>query len=239
MSATVIIGKHAVRSFIESDKFIEKLFVRQKNRDTPDIQQIIRLASQKNIPIQRMDPRRFDQRFDGEHQGIACITHELNACTLSQVLNEKPNVILMLDHIEDPHNFGAICRSAKAFGITTVCYPKNRNAQISPTVVKASAGAIESLALCKVTNLNQTLKKLKQDGYWVYAASSNKGHAVTNLKVHFPMVLICGSEAKGISPSCASETDEFVHIPLNGKTSSLNVSVATGIIIHKLFSTNL
>ena len=235
MSTTVIIGKHAVRQLLSSDKPIEKMFVLKKSSMSGDIRQLITLAKNQRCPVQWLDAPRFNERFQGDHQGIAAITHNLAMISLKELINEAPPVIIMLDHIEDPHNFGAICRSAEAFGITAICYPKNRNAQLSPTVSKASAGAIERLKLCKVTNLKQSLSQLKAAGYWVYAASSNHGESLQTVNVHSPTVLIVGSESSGISTACASEADGFIHIPLSGRTSSLNVSVATAIIIHTLF----
>ena len=195
---------------------------------------IIDTAKKQRIQVQWLEPYRFDQRFPGDHQGIACITHSFEQTTIDDIIHDQPRVVLMADHLQDPHNFGAICRTAEAFGVQHMCYPKNRAVQITPSVVKASAGAIESMKLCKLTNLNQALKKLAANGYWIYAASSNIGQPIDQLSINFPMVLICGSEHAGISEGLTKLIDEFVHIPLLGETSSLNVSVATGIIIHKI-----
>ncbi|RAP23055.1 23S rRNA (guanosine(2251)-2'-O)-methyltransferase RlmB [Candidatus Marinamargulisbacteria bacterium SCGC AG-343-K17] len=194
------------------------------------------LLKKKGIQVQWLEPYRFDQRFSGEHQGIACITHSFDQTTISDIINDQPPIVLMADHLQDPHNFGAICRTAEAFGIQHICYPKNRAVQITPSVVKASAGAIETMKLCKLTNINQALKELAKNGYWVYGASSNIGQPIDSITFNFPMVIICGSEHDGISPGLTKVIDEFVHIPLLGETSSLNVSVATGIIIHKIAS---
>tara|TARA_S200000501_G_C20593010_1_gene642435 strand:- start:33 stop:743 length:711 start_codon:yes stop_codon:yes gene_type:complete len=234
MSATIIIGKHAVKQCLSSDDHIEKVFIRQRQRTNDDIKKIISIAKKKRILVQWLEPHRFDLRFSGDHQGIACITHGFKQCTVSELISVKPSVILMLDHLQDPHNFGAICRTAEAFGVTHICYPKDRAAQITPSVVKASAGAIQHITFCKMTNLANGLDQLSSNGYWVYGASSNKGNDLSNLQFNHPLVIICGSEEKGISPGLSKYIDEFIHISLKGKTSSLNVSVATAIIINKI-----
>ncbi len=234
MSSRIIIGKHAVRQCLSSDQHIEKLYLRERQRTNDDLKRLISLAKKKGIQTQWLEPYRFDQRFSGEHQGVACITHSFEQRSIDEIITESPQVILMADHIQDPHNFGAICRTAEAFGVQHMCYPKNRAVQITPSVVKASAGAIEAMSLCKLTNLHQGLKKLAKHGYWIYGASSNIGQPIETIQFNFPMVLICGSEDSGISEGLSKSIDEFVHIPLKGETSSLNVSVATGIILHKI-----
>ena len=236
MSATIIIGRQAIKQYLNSDQHIEKVFVRERQKMNDDLRHIISLAKKKKVQLQWLEPYRFDQRFPGDHQGIACIAHSYNQLTIDDIIRDQPRVVLMADHIQDPHNFGAICRTAEAFGIHHVCYPKNRAVQVTPSVVKASAGAMEAIKLCKLTNLNQALKKLAKNGYWIYAASSNIGQPVASMTFNFPMVLICGSEHDGISAGLKPSIDEFIHIPLIGETSSLNVSVATGIIIHKIAS---
>ena len=139
----------------------------------------------------------------------------------------------MADHLQDPHNFGAICRTAEAFGIHHLyLLPKNRAVQITPSVVKASSGAVEAITFYKLTNLNQALTKLSSEGYWIYGASSNLGQPIEHVTFNFPMVLICGSEDNGISTGLMKSIHDVVHIPLMGQTSSLNVSVATGIILQ-------
>ena len=234
MSATVIIGKHAVKQCLVSNDHIEKLYIRKRQKNNDDIQKIIASAKKQRIGVQWLEPQRFDERFSGDHQGIACITHSFNQCSISDIINIQPNVVLVLDHILDPHNFGAICRSAEAFGVQHVCYPKDRAVQITPSVVKASAGATQNITFCKLTNLMNGLKQLASNNYWIYGASSNQGTPINNIQFNQPMVLICGSEDKGISPGLTKIIDEFVHIPLIGKTSSLNVSVATGILLSNL-----
>jgi 23S rRNA (guanosine2251-2'-O)-methyltransferase len=239
MSATVIIGKHAVKQLITSDAHIEKLYVRQRQTIKDEIRQIIALAKKNHIQLQWLEPATFDQRFVGDHQGIACITHAFRQGDIQDLILNQPSVIVMLDHIQDPHNFGAICRTSEAFGIHHMCYPKDRAVQITPSVVKASSGAAEAISFYRLTNLSQALTKLRAHGYWIYAASSNIGTPIHRVSFNFPMVLICGSEHNGISKGLTKHIHEFVTIPMTGQTSSLNVSVATGIILHTIASQNI
>lgn len=234
MSATIIIGKRAVHQCLESGQAIEKVYVRTRQSTASDIQAIVERATKRNVPCQWLEAHRFDQRFSGDHQGIACLIHSFQTCSVTDIIHEKPSVVLVLDHIQDPHNFGAICRSAEAFGIRHICYPKDRAVQITPSVAKASAGAVNYITFCRVTNIRQTIQTLSKQDFWVYGASSNTGQSLNSVRVNHPLVLICGSEDTGISPALTKYIDAFIHIPLTGKTSSLNVSVATGIIIHSI-----
>ena len=233
MSSRIVIGKHGVLSCLSSSDHVEKAYLR-KGIGKTGVQRIIELAKERRILVQWLEPHSFDLRFKGDHQGVACISHAFRQFSIADAINQKPPVILMLDHIQDPHNFGAICRSAEAFGVHHVCYPKNRSVQITPSVEKASAGAIEMVSFCKLTNLSQSLNELRKGGYWVYAASSNAGTAIHSIIMNQPMVLIMGSEHQGVSPGLSKSIDEWLHIPLTGKTSSLNVSVAAGIILSKI-----
>jgi 23S rRNA (guanosine2251-2'-O)-methyltransferase len=141
--------------------------------------------------------------------------------------------LLVLDHIEDPFNFGGILRSAEAMGISAVLYPKNRNSTLTHGVIQAASGAVHHIPLVRVTNVSQALITLKKGGYWVYGADSNRGEDIRRVRINDPYVIVMGSEAKGISPLVQKQLDVSVKIPLTGKVGSLNVSVATGIMIYE------
>ena len=231
----IIIGKHAVQSRIDSGQPIDKIFIKKRKQTPRDIQNFVQYCRQKKISVTLLAAYDFDQRFSqASNQGIAALVPEVQYATLDKVISKKPPVVICLDHIQDPHNMGAICRTIEAFGIDSVFFPKDRAAQITPTVTKAAAGALDQLHMIRVTNLRQTCRTLKKNGYWIYAASSNEGQSIEKIEFQFPMVLICGSEHKGVSPGLVKEIDEMITIPMDGKTSSLNVSVATGIIVHRI-----
>ena len=140
MSSRIIIGKHAVRQCLSSDQHIEKLYLRERQRTNDDLKRLISLAKKKGIQTQWLEPHRFDQRFSGEHQGVACITHSFEQRSIDEIITETPRVILMADHIQDPHNFGACMRSAAAFGVDAVIIPQRGQAPLSETVHQVSCG---------------------------------------------------------------------------------------------------
>ena len=139
---------------------------------------------------------------------------------------------MVLDHIEDPHNMGAIIRSCEAMGINAIIYPKQRSATLSTGVIRASAGAIWHVDLCQVSNIAQSLRQLKDADFWIYAASEHEGTPVSEIEPLTPAAIILGNEHKGLSTIVKKMVNFFVTIPLVGQVSSLNVSVAAGIIIY-------
>ncbi len=141
---------------------------------------------------------------------------------------------MILDHIQDPHNMGAIIRTAAGLGIHALIYPKDRSCQITDTVSKVSSGGTECIPLLKVTNLAREIDTLKDKGYWIYGADSNQGNTLSQVRFHHPCVLVVGNEGKGLSSLLIKKLDQAVYIPMTGQISSLNVSVATGIILHAM-----
>jgi 23S rRNA (guanosine2251-2'-O)-methyltransferase len=233
MSSRIVIGRHAVQALLNTHTPIEKLFVKERRMDNA-LNQLIASAKSQRIAIQWLSNQQFNERFSGDHQGIACLTHDYPQMTVPELIAKAPNHILVLDHLNDPHNVGAICRSAVAFGVSHLIYPKDRAVPLTPAVEKAAAGTMPSMTFTKVVNVGNTLRLLKKAGYWVYAASSNTGSALPHTAFNTPLVLICGAEHNGISPGLAPLVDEYVHIPMPGNTNSLNVSVATGIILYAM-----
>lgn len=153
------------------------------------------------------------------------------------VSNQSTSIVLLLDNIEDPQNFGAIIRSAESIGVDAVVYKKDNQCQITPAVIKASAGAISNLKLLKVTNLVDTINKLKEHGYWIYASCLDKtAHKLNEIKFSGKVAIIVGNENKGISPLVIKNSDFKVYIESKGKTQSLNVSAATAILLYKIKS---
>ena len=154
---------------------------------------------------------------------------------LTKVKDKKSSLILMLDSIEDPMNFGAIIRSAESFGVDAIIYKKDGQCQITPAVIKTSQGAISNINMVKVVNLSDTINKLKQSGYWIYASClDNQAHKLDEIKFSGKVVIIVGNENKGISPLVIKNSDFKVYIDMAGKTQSLNVSAATAILLHTI-----
>lgn len=148
--------------------------------------------------------------------------------------NNPSPFIVILDHIEDPHNFGAIIRTAEAAGVDFVIIPKNRCVKVNATVEKTSAGAIENIKIVMVTNLNNTIKKLKEQGVWIVGTAMDGKDDYTDVDYDLPVALIVGNEGSGMSSLVKKNCDFLVSIPMKGKVNSLNASVATGILIYEV-----
>jgi 23S rRNA (guanosine2251-2'-O)-methyltransferase len=146
---------------------------------------------------------------------------------------ERYPLIVVLDHLEDPQNFGAILRSCETLGVRAVVYPKDRSSQITPAVIRASAGAIYHLDLAKVVNIAGALEKLREAGYWIYGTAED-GVSLDEFSAPMPLALVLGNEGRGVSNRVAKMADGHIRIPLVGKVESLNVSVAAGILLYSL-----
>ncbi|MFC1771454.1 23S rRNA (guanosine(2251)-2'-O)-methyltransferase RlmB [Candidatus Margulisiibacteriota bacterium] len=230
-------GKHAVFEALNSDTRIERILVDFKVKDRDDIQKIITIARKKSIKIQICSPADFYKNAREENtQGILAYLRTKKLLDLDHVLSNKNNYpfIVVVDHLEDPYNFGAIMRTCEFFGVKVVIFPKDRNCQITPGVIKASSGAVNHLNMIKVVNIAQTLNSLSKNGYWLYGADSNEGTTLESFSPALPLVLVVGNENRGLSKHIQKIINDKIKIPRSGKTDSLNVSVATGIIIHSL-----
>lgn len=229
-------GRHAIEEALAADAVVAHIVVQGDKRNDGKLRQILDTAKQKGIRVSTLPVAEFGKQYGGTHtQGIIAegefgVFHPVE--NLVNAPDKYPR-LLILDHIEDPFNFGGILRSAEALGINAVIFPKDRNSSLSPGMIQAASGAIHHLPLVRVTNISQTIKQLKASGYWMYGADSNNGIAISDVRVNAPYAIVMGNEAKGISKIVRSQLDESVIIPLNGQLSSLNVSVATGIMIYE------
>ncbi len=234
-----IIGKRAVLEALKARLPIDRLVVAHADRDRADLRPILYEARMQKVHVQFASAETFQGQFPEESaQGIGAVLNPKNKVELS-VLTAHPDqypLVVMLDHLQDPHNFGAILRTCEAFGVNAVVFPKDRGCQLTPAVTKIASGAAHLVPLVKVTNLAQSVQALKDAGYWIYGASSQGGDSLESLTIHTPCVLILGNEEKGISPLLTRSLDAAVHIPLAGQIGSLNVSVAAGIFIYRVSS---
>lgn len=173
----------------------------------------------------------LDHLVTGNHQGIVVDIEDYQYYNMNSVAGER--LVVVLDHIEDPHNLGAIIRSCECAGVKSVIIPKNRAAAINDTVMKVSAGALDRIKIIRVTNLATAIEELKKRGFFIYAADLD-GIDFHQLTYHDSMALIIGNEGKGISRLVKSKADYLIRIPLHGHTSSLNAAVAAGILIYEM-----
>lgn len=226
-----IYGKNVVYEKLKSDDLVKEAFVFKKFSD----QEIIDLLKMKKIDIKWVDKYQLDKMVNGLHQGIILNVLDFETVSLDNILNNdsKYPLIVMLDHLEDPHNFGAIIRSCEALGVDGIIIPNDRAVDINGTVIKTSAGAIQYMKIAKVSNLVNTIKVLKDKGYWIIGTDMN-GTSYNDMKYDMPICLVIGNEGKGMSRLVKESCDYVVSIDMVGKTNSLNASVATGIMIAKI-----
>lgn len=234
----IIAGRNPVMEAIRSGRSIESILVAKGER-SGSVVAIIAKAKQKNIPVKDVDSKKLDFLAKGvNHQGIVaqCAVKEYSALAdifaLAEERGESP-FIIVLDKIEDPHNLGAIIRTAECAGAHGVIIPERRSAGLSYTVEKTSAGALEYMPVVRVKNISAVLQKLKDKGIWVYGADMDGEHYK---KVNFEgaVALVIGNEGKGISPLVAKDCDVIVSLPMKGKINSLNASVAAGILMYEI-----
>lgn len=234
----IISGRNAVKELLLGGRDIEKIYVQSGDREG-SVNLLIGMASERKIPINVCDRARLDEISGGErHQGIVAIAAERNYYTVDDILayaeekGEKPFIVL-LDGVEDPHNLGAIIRSAECSGAHGVIIPKRRAVGLTPTVAKASAGAVEHMRVAKVTNLAVTVDELKERGLWIYGADMG-GESYYNTDMTGGACIVLGSEGFGISRLVLEKCDFVVSIPLYGNVNSMNVSCAGAVIMSEV-----
>lgn len=228
-----IYGKNVAREKLNTNEPIIKAIISKKFKD----QDIINSLKQKNIRINFVDPIVLDRKVTGLHQGIILEVEEAKTYTLDELLDQvkdKTNpLIVMLDHLEDPHNFGAIIRTCEALGIDGIIIPNDRSVGITPTVIKTSAGAISYTTIVRVPNLGSAIEKLKKEGFWI-VGTDMEGTNYTKIDYNMKCVLIIGNEGKGMSKILKKTSDFLATIPMTGKINSLNASVSCGIILSHI-----
>ena len=171
------------------------------------------------------------------HQGVIAEVDSFPTYRLDEIIKTENNLIIALDGLEDPHNLGAILRTADAAGVSGVILPKHRSVRLNSTVAKVSTGAIFTVRCVEVTNLVMTLKELKKAGYWVFGAEVSKdSQNYTDIKYNMPVVLVLGSEGQGLSRLVKETCDSLIQIPMLGTINSLNVSVSAGIIVYQIIN---
>ncbi|MDY0214530.1 MAG: 23S rRNA (guanosine(2251)-2'-O)-methyltransferase RlmB [Bacilli bacterium] len=198
-------------------------------------EKIEKIVNKLNLKSSYIKKKELNDMTAGNHQGVAALVKSFKFFTIEEVLIACGKVtnplLLIIDEIKDPHNLGAIIRSAEAFGVTGIIMKKDRQVGITPTVMKVATGAQNDIMISQVVNLNQSLEKLKKAGFWIVSTDLKATKHVADLNYDFKTAVIVGNEEKGVSPLLTKSADFVVKIPMLGKTNSLNVSVATGIIL--------
>ncbi len=234
----VIIGRNCVKEALRSGRAIEKLLVASGSMNG-SAKELAATAKEKGIPVKETDAKKLDFLCGGTaHQGIAAIAAVKEYCSVDDIFecaekrNEKPFIIL-LDEIEDPHNLGAIIRTAECTGVHGIIIPKRRSAGLGYTVGKASAGAVEYVNVARVTNICNTIENLKERGVWVFGTDMN-GVDSSNIDFDIPVAIVIGNEGKGMGRLVRDKCDGIISLPMRGKINSLNASVAAGVVMYDI-----
>lgn len=235
--AQYIYGKNVVISRIKENKDIEVLYLLKSPKDNKELISLLK----EDIKVEVVSKSKLDKLVNTSyHQGYVAKIKEYPYYELDNVLSlikDKENpLLLMLDGVSDPHNMGAILRTCDAVGVDAVIVDKVGSCPLNATVAKTSTGAIETVKVVKVSNLNQTIEKLKKIGYWVVGAEANESQDYRKIDYNSPILLIVGSEGKGISKLVLKNCDFKVKIPMVGKVNSLNVSVATALLLYEIYN---
>ncbi|OWZ84508.1 23S rRNA (guanosine(2251)-2'-O)-methyltransferase RlmB [Natranaerobius trueperi] len=236
----LIIGKNSVKEAIQGTRKVYKVYV-NKELHPKSRNELVNSAKKSNITLQQLSREEFEQKVpSGEHQGVAAEVEPFKYHTLEEVLDnaEKKNkapFLLILDHLTDPQNLGAILRTADAVAVDGVIIPKRRSVDITPNVIKASSGASEYVPVIKVSNLRQVVSKLKEKWIWVVGADMDGDTVYYESDLKGPLALVMGSEGFGISEKLKNDCDFLVNIPMVGNVNSLNVSVATALLLYERF----
>jgi 23S rRNA (guanosine2251-2'-O)-methyltransferase len=234
-------GIHAVREALAAGRAFDRIVIARGRQDTR-VEEIVQLARGRNISLRFEDRAQIDRLAGSkDHQGVVALAAARAAATLEDILaaanagagHGQKGLIVLLDGVEDPHNLGAIIRTALAAGAHGVVIPERRSAGLTDTVARASAGALAHLPVAKVTNLAQTMQELKEAGYWLIGLDEDAGKNYTEADYTSPVGIILGGEGKGLHDLTRKRCDFVVSLPTTGPVKSLNVSVAAGVVLFE------
>ena len=234
----VVYGVHAVDEMLVAGEPLRKIHVGDDRKNDPALRNLLERARAANVPV-RFESRAFFASFPYKaHQGVVAFGEAFAYTTLEEAIElgkrAGPALYVVLDHVTDPHNVGAIVRSAEGAGATAVILPERRSAGVNPTVRKSSAGATAFVPIARVANVGQAIRTLKKAGVWVFGATRGpRSKPYTEADLGGDVALVIGAEGEGIAPLVARECDVLVDIPMLGRIASLNASVAAGILLFE------
>ena len=231
-------GRNSVLELLESGKDINKIFV-TKGEKHGAINKILAIAKERKVVVVEKDKKQMDEIAQNDnYQGVIAFVPPFEYCEIEDILdyakqkNEDP-FVLILDEIEDPHNLGSIIRTAETAGVHGVIIPKRRAASVNSTVNKVSSGAVEYMHIARVTNITDSIQKLKNAGLWICGTDINAKKYYYEQDLTGPLGIVIGNEGKGMGEKVRKNCDFLVKIPMKGKVTSLNASVSAGIVIYE------
>ncbi len=223
-----VFGKNVAEEVIKKNEKIKKAYIYKDFND----KNLISALQKLKISIVYCEKYELDKLANGNHQGIILSIPDYEYCDPSEMISADDSLIVILDHIEDPHNLGAIIRTCEAAGVNGIIIPKDRSVLVNSTVMKVSAGALENVKIACVTNLNNTIKYLKDNGFWI-VGTDMKGTSYDKIDYSGKTAIIIGNEGKGMSKLVRESCDFIASIDMRGTINSLNASVATGIVVFE------
>ena len=225
----IVYGKNVAKEVLKNDKKIEKIIL----QDNFDDKEILQLMENQKIYPQRLGKKEFSKFDKYSSQGIILYIEDFKYSDIEDFTCNDSSVIIILDHLEDPHNLGAIIRTCEAAGVDGIIIPKDRSVEVNSTVMKTSVGALENMKIAKVTNLTQTINKLKEKGYWIVGTDMENSIDYRKIDYSGKIAIVIGNEGTGMSHQVKDSCDFIASIPMYGRINSLNASVAAGIMIYE------
>lgn len=227
----LVYGRNVARDLLEKNKKVRKIII----QDGFDDNYLISLMKKMNLNIEYRSKKEMDHLSSGVHQGIILDIPDYQYYELKDLLqDESEEFVVLLDHLEDPHNLGAIIRTCEAAGVKTIILPKDRQVLINSTVMKTSVGTLDNMRIVLVSNLANAIERLKDNGYWIVGTALENSVDYREIDYSGKIALVIGNEGDGISQIVAKNCDFLAKIPMYGKTNSLNASVAAGIMIYEV-----
>ena len=224
-----VYGRNVAKEILESKKSIKSVILQKGFRDKT----IISLIEKRSLLVKYMDKKELEAFAKYSHQGIILDIEDFKYANLDDLIKNDNAVVLVLDHLEDPHNLGAIIRTSEAAGVDGIISPKDRGIKVNATVMKTSAGALNNIPISIVTNLTQTIKELKKNGFWIVGTDMDGSYDYRDINYSGKIAIVIGNEGKGMSDIVKKSCDFVVNIPMYGKVNSLNASVSAGILIYE------
>lgn len=226
----LVFGRNVARDLLKKGKKVEKIYLQEGFND----KEIISLIEKSKINVLVKSKKEIDSLAKGVHQGIILFVSDYQYKDFNVILENNDDFVVLLDHLEDPHNLGAIIRTCEAAGVKTIIMPKDRQVQINATVMKTSVGTLDNINIVSVSNLSNAIEKLQANGFWVVGTSLEDSVDYRDIDYNGKIALIIGNEGSGLSKLVSKKCDFLAKIPMYGTTNSLNASVAAGIMIYEV-----
>lgn len=223
-------GRNVALEVLKKPKNVQKVLL----QDGFDDKKILTLLEKSKIPVFVKPKKEIDHLAEGVHQGIILYVRDYQYYPLADIVNEDASFLVILDHLEDPHNFGAIIRTCEAAGVDGIIIPKDRQVQVNATVMKTSVGTLDTMKVSRVANLSSTIDYLKKNDFWVVGTALEDSVDYRSIDYSGKIALVIGNEGAGISELVRKKCDFIAKIPMYGTTNSLNASVASGIMIYEV-----